>query len=90
MRHTPGPWRVERFKHSMDCRIQPATGMAPGGSLADVYGNDANARLIAAAPDLLDIAKAIRILDRAVDLFAGNDAIGERLRAVIANAEGDA
>lgn len=54
MEHTPGPWRVELFQHSPHARIQPAVGVAKGGSIADVYNSDANARLIAAAPELLD------------------------------------
>lgn len=52
--HTPGPWRLERFPASHHCRIQPVNGEAPGGSLADVYGSEANARLMAAAPELLE------------------------------------
>lgn len=49
--HTPGPWRVEGEGYS-------ATVFEPGGLLAQVTGDavtrPANARLIAAAPELLE------------------------------------
>lgn len=60
--HTPGPWRLVKFAGRADSRVS-AWGVAYGSAgnrLASVDGegnssdrNDANARLIAAAPDLL-------------------------------------
>jgi hypothetical protein len=54
---TPGPWRVEAFSRSKHFRIHPSEGATPSGSLADVYSSEANARLIAAAPDLLEAVR---------------------------------
>jgi hypothetical protein len=74
--HTPGPWTVDRL-----C-IQ-----APDGNVALVNlarASDADARLIAAAPDLLEAAKAMTEP-------AGEIAYRERwmaLKAAIAKAEG--
>ena len=56
--HTPGPWRVKKRK--MDARI---FGNVDGGPIATVHyvienasnpHDEANARLIAAAPELLE------------------------------------
>ncbi len=65
MPHTPGPWKVER-RWSNECEIVPRITCAPDadrqcGWIADVIGAPylghestlPNARLIAAAPDLL-------------------------------------
>ena len=65
-RHTPGPWTVER-RWSNGCEIIPRIRCAPDedrgcGWIADVIGAPyldhkstlPNARLIAAAPDLLE------------------------------------
>jgi hypothetical protein len=53
-KHTPGPWRLTGDKlFRLTRQIEDTNGMG----LAHAYGNDAeadaNARLIAAAPDLL-------------------------------------
>ena len=61
--HTPGPWQIETFDDVPHSRIH-AKGEI-GGAIADIYGNGdhgANARLIAAAPDLL---AALREVDEA-------------------------
>lgn len=49
MQHTPGPWKVNYR------RVTPVNGRQDGNDdICHVYGDqDANARLIAAAPDLL-------------------------------------
>lgn len=52
-KHTPGPWRV----HNLRVEPPPDPQRANGGwTVAQVYGPDAeaNARLIAAAPELLE------------------------------------
>jgi hypothetical protein len=72
-KHTPGPWRfLEADDHNRDdnsCRPLTICGLADD-DLANVYSSDdstvsisreeavANARLIAAAPDLLEALKA--------------------------------
>lgn len=62
MAHTPGPWFL---KHNPDysgskCRIDNKPDQAWGnfGEIAMV-SNEANARLIAAAPELLEAAKKV-------------------------------
>lgn len=54
MTHTPGPWALRR--HAVN--HQTLTGDAPG-LIADIH-DDANARLIAAAPDLLAALRIAR------------------------------
>lgn len=94
--HTPGPWRI------WDAHLGPngdRMGIVSGetASLAEVlsdYGRlprDANARLIAAAPRLLAVAKSAL-----VELVACLDELGEpdseipaRLREVIFEATGE-
>lgn len=89
---TPGPWTVVLAKGSYQ---RPALVMAGDKTVASCLGNQlepeatsigeatANARLIAAAPDLLALAEGV------AEYFAGTDApLGERARAAIAKAEG--
>jgi hypothetical protein len=91
--HTPGPWRYERANPS------PTTGEhliagAKNGYLAEIRdcgSGDvfANARLIAAAPDLLELARQIVLAadqnegDIPADIVSG-------ARAAIAKATGEA
>lgn len=66
-KHTPGPWKIYQSQATMPRVIVSADG----SSVADANAGfpcaedeqDANARLIAAAPDLLD---ALRILEEFV------------------------
>lgn len=73
-KHTPGPWRFleDGDTESEHNRCRPLTVCGPGDDdLANVYSRDdatvtisreeaiANARLIAAAPDLLEAAKIL-------------------------------
>lgn len=70
MKATPGPWKVER-RYSNGCEIVPRIVCEPDsdrgcGWIADIIGAPylghqstlPNARLIAAAPDLLEACKA--------------------------------
>lgn len=85
-KHTPEPW-VKHVQSSGDINIL-ATG-ARGAPLiiAVVYGDvpyfEANARLIAAAPELLAVAQ------RAAEHWAGTDSsLGEAARQAVARATG--
>jgi hypothetical protein len=53
--HTPGPWSIDPYLGVVACgRIIALTGVDAG------FHRDANARLIAAAPDLLEVLKKSR------------------------------
>lgn len=88
-KHTPGPWRYDR------CNSSPTTGehMIAGGKpgylaeVRDCGSGDvsANARLIAAAPDLLEACKAVDEATRGGDYEAAFKAV----RAAIAKATGE-
>jgi hypothetical protein len=90
-KHTPGPWRVVIRANQRGIRsLTIDTGHLTGGTYCKMGASElqpedeANARLIAAAPDLLEACKAV---------MAG-DAFDERYRdlcaAAIRKAEGRA
>ncbi len=83
--HTPGPWHV--LNHSMQCIIRSENFEETFTNIAvtpGLNGNaEANARLIAAAPDLLEACKSA--LDEGDDYVAM-----KKLKAAIAKAEGSA
>jgi hypothetical protein len=98
-KYTPGPWIVSDFA-GKPCDIV-AKGPHREQQLAEVYFTDlpegaGNARLIAAAPDLLAVVKALVYWDRKADderiseegELDGLYEICERARAAIAKAEG--
>ena len=91
-KHTPGPW-----SRGIDNRIASPTNMVArtnriykshgGPGYPDFLEQEANADLIAAAPDLLDVAKSILAPDMLTLLPAEYI---EKVRAAIAKAEGGA
>lgn len=87
-KHTPGPWKVIPVKtgYYIDSRCGP---VADTMDFDDEYGSiesEANARLIAAAPDLLEAARALLDLaERHGWLHVAVNAA----RAAIAKAEGE-
>jgi hypothetical protein len=81
--HTPGPWRADE-------KVVRGPGGIPIALLATVDA-ESNARLIAAAPDLLEILQALAPLIDSVDQLLGSRAgtsLGEKVRSAIARAEG--
>ena len=88
VKHTPGPWTVEEYGdrdyptlvvHSnSENRV---CFMATPGSNGDPAMIAADARLIAAAPDLLDGCNALLGL---LQLIAGRDDVSPELRDVLA------
>ncbi len=64
-KHTPGPWSLDRLNFQWTISVPDARQTNPlvetGKTVANVMGNnstaEANARLIAAAPELLEVAK---------------------------------
>lgn len=96
--HTPGPWKVKEHATSCDVRGHDLTVVCGVTMRANAAEEAANARLIAAAPDLLAACKSLtEELDRlaaavygehrgdAAALIWGRAAIAS---AVIAKAEG--
>ena len=82
--HTPGPWSVggpTEFVNQV--RIEPCIGVAYGAGGEVV----ANARLIAAAPDLL--AALQKALDHCILPASSISAAEAEARAAIAKATGD-
>jgi hypothetical protein len=87
--HTPGPWYTSRKPGSNRMRINaPGWGhlakvvVRMSGSIGDCEDGLANARLIAAAPDLLEALKDARYA------LYGNGAGNPKIDAAIAKAEG--
>ena len=92
-KHTPGPWLLVEIYTSQHWAIFPAAPEGDFTNLATVHRsqieseNEANAHLIAAAPDMLEALKAFRgYLDG--DLYARLKLVEEQADAAIAKAEG--
>ncbi len=89
MKHTPGPWHVDpdpRPNMEWNNHIYAANGlavcfMAHSDGKADER-DQANARLIAAAPELLEALLAVQRLD----YFQEHSALAEIVRAAIKKA----
>lgn len=101
-RHTPGPWKIdqdgENFTIDADGAFGPNRWSAVALCTANNLGSrpiteeeaSANARLIAAAPDLLAaIRETVRRFDEN-DATDALEAVDTLLRAAIAKAEGGA
>jgi len=96
-KHTPGPWKAKTVKAlgiyaNNDQQIAVVHNEMPrGGRRQDDYNiEEANARLIAAAPDLLE---ACEVLLKAAPELWGDDIekwprLMDRVEAAIAKAEG--
>lgn len=54
-KHTPGPWRAE--VNAMGDKLCIWSGAYPVAIVRDAHEQSANARLIAAAPELLEVLK---------------------------------
>ena len=97
MKHTPGPW-ITRLESAPMHAVQLAgqygraiVAYVPAPEGWSLAHQDANARLIAAAPELLDALKrmlAAYDADKARGIAFGNDNAADQARAAIAKAEG--
>jgi len=97
--HTPGPWHVQEYNDNC-FRVMGGDGSLPVAGLGDVESKrhspkkKANACLIAAAPDLLEILKDIEHqFSNHPELQKGNSKVSyvyHKARAAIAKAEGRA
>ena len=109
-KHTPGPWRLNK-RDEMDVAVWGSDGFTICGDIYiiadvsfpekyDAYGHEeANARLIAAAPDLLDaLEEAIEcglvpkssVLEGGAVRHSSQVRCADKIRAAIAKAKGDA
>jgi hypothetical protein len=96
MTHTPGPWEADDesiYAKNADGSWQqvaelPGWRTNKGEVMSDT--DHANARLIAAAPDMLAALKRMERVFRAASATYGDDAALAEARAVIAKAEGGA
>jgi hypothetical protein len=84
-KHTPGPWKVTQ--HDMGAFIRCPADYIIAGPVDTRRGHEANARLIAAAPELLEALREF------VEAFEGCYADGEpamiKAKAAIAKATGE-
>ena len=90
-KHTPGPWTQGWSQNGVDCvwldgKTEPAIGMGDDDDWIDC-GTEANARLIAAAPELLEALQAF------TDVYGVDDVkrwmtVRDNARAAIAKATG--
>lgn len=83
MKHTPGPWglNIDTVCIRDGVSVQPVTHHMDSQGMAD-------ARLIAAAPELLEALKAMRDAFWGTSHNEAEDAANEMARAAIAKAEG--
>lgn len=90
-KHTPGPWHVDTYGRNGELFVKPI----PGQIIAEIDPSPnqaADARLIAAAPELLERCNLLaNILERHCAqsfILAGGDRILKETRELIAKAEG--
>jgi len=80
--HTPGPWTIYEGTHVMSGnRLVANTGGYQSNFADDLTMNKANARLIAAAPELLEALEAIAKHD-GVDHFIAKHLVGIATEAI--------
>lgn len=92
MNHTPAPWTIRTDSEdpqAINIRSESVPFVASvWGDGGPSFKQAANARLIAAAPDLLAaLQKLVRAIDRAPANFA--DGLADQAREVIAKATGE-
>ena len=86
-KHTPGPWRVVKDPTNLSLQVYGQTlALFECWRRSDEQTELANARLIAAAPDLLDALDYMLNVCHAID--AQGDEAHEKARAAIAKATG--
>lgn len=94
-KHTPGPWfvyygRPRNSRAVFVCHDDVAAGGRVAIAQAIISNEDANARLIAAAPDLLEALKALHAAVAASKTMEGREyvSLGIQVNDAIAKAEG--
>lgn len=85
--HTPGPWKVSHDDHEPYWNIDmPCSDGSYGFCNAMVYTTEEDARLVAAAPELLEVLRDVARFEKVVDGM--NPSVWPKLHAAIAKAEG--
>jgi hypothetical protein len=90
-KHTPGPWKVAKPQksHANGKLMYGIVGPEIVADYEDWGFTEANARLIAAAPDLLEVlSEVVKFWDSIVPTDCIND-MHIKARAAIARAEGE-
>lgn len=95
MTHTPGPWTYEMESHNptglprfdgpviyalQDCEYHPIADASCNHTCRMEWDTEANAKLICAAPELLDVLRTI------YDVWGVPSGMVERVQAVISKA----
>lgn len=87
-KHTPGPWKVDATRTLEGVRddgkvqlIAAIFGVVEHGDMRDKTRAEANARLIAAAPELLESCRQLSNMLRAAYMELGIQASGNRWNA---------
>jgi hypothetical protein len=91
--HTPGPWTVgdTAIWALDDCEFHAIADCPVNHTCRDAETMLANARLIAAAPGVLEAAKwVLALIDGREQMPAPDDEVAAELRAAIARATGEA
>ncbi len=81
--YTPGPWTLTSY--GAQWQVEDARG---DRLIADAYGTGANARLIAAAPDLLEALEKVQLAYGSYGPNASHPHIWEAVSDAIAKATG--
>jgi type VI protein secretion system component VasF len=84
MSHCPGPWRYEMHDGTNYARLYMERSGLTGDAMRGYIGED-NARLIAAAPDLLAACQALLAMESDEDA----DGAAEQIRDAIEKATGE-
>lgn len=81
--HTPGPWTAVEFEQPIGgCTHEIQHGRDGEVVCENVYGKE-NAKLIAAAPELLEALKAAKAIFESQGINIGHRICGEQYRTVI-------
>jgi hypothetical protein len=94
MKHTKGPWAVEFQPEELAMnKVGQFCVQGPKGTVcvteeSTIEETEANARLISAAPELLEIARAYRNLLRTTAHTEGSVATFHHIESVLAKVEG--
>ena len=88
-KHTPGPWRYEAETKTI--RAEPTNyWLATMDSWDKAVDSNANAHLIAAAPEMLEALKSIQANNKLMNALNGQDRETlEKIQSAIAKARGE-